>query len=599
VPPANSPTVTITANPTQVTPGGASTLTVIATNANSVSISGNTANATYALPAAGGTQKVTPAATTTYTVTATGSGGTATAQTTVTVQTGAGPAVTITATPTQVAPGGSSTLIVSATNASQVVISNNVNNTTYTLAATGGTQSVTPTVTTTYKATATGTGGATATAQATVTVTGVNPGINSVSHIVIMMQENRSFDHYFGHLNEYRTSLGLPADVDDLSNAGNVSMPSWNNTGNISPYHLGTQCLGDLTPSWQEAHNMVNLTSPDEGKWGTPPPMNGFASMAGGFAQHDPATGGFDVAGKRALGYYTSDDLPFYYWAATTFATSDRWFSPALTRTQPNRMYFLAATSNGYAFPGGSGDPNHPALNMGTTKSIFQLLQENNVTWKVYVTDNYVAGDLTKMDTYENYFPWAFGFVNHFADATTFATDAANGTLPQVSVIESGYTESASDEHPQNPIDKGAQYTESMVQTLMNSPSWASSVFIITYDEGGGFFDHVPPISMPSPDGKKPFLAPGDPTGDFDTTGFRVPLMVISPFTKPGYVSHTNADYTAMLKFIETRFGLPPLNKRDAAQMDMTEFFDWTAPNVRSISPPKQPSLACYYDHLP
>ena len=118
--------------------------------------------------------------------------------------------------------------------------------------------------------------------------------------------------------------------------------------------------------------------------------------MAGGYAPHDPTSGGFDVAGMRAMGYYTADDLPFYYWAATTFATSDRWFSPALTRTQPNRMYLLAATSNGYAYPGGTGDTTHPALNMGNVKSIFQLLQENNITWKVYVTDNYVAGDLRR-----------------------------------------------------------------------------------------------------------------------------------------------------------------------------------------------------------
>jgi len=422
---------------------------------------------------------------------------------------------------------------------------------------------------------------------------------SSVKNIVVMVQENRSFDHYFGHLNEYRTAHGLSAEVDDLSKATVTPNPSWDGTGNIGSYHLGTQCFGDLTPSWQEAHDMVNLHSPNEGAWGNPPPMNGFAAMAGGYASHDPTSGGFDVAGMRAMGYYTSDDLPFYYWAATTFATSDHWFSPALTRTQPNRMYILAATSNGYAYPGGTGDTTHPALNMGTTKSIFQLLQENNVTWKVYVTDNYVPGDLSHMDTYENYFQWAFGFTQNFVDAKTFATDAANGTLPQVAFIESGYTETFADEHPQNPIDKGAQYTESMIQALMNSPSWANSVFILTYDEAGGLYDHVPPVSMPEPDGKGPYLAAGDPTGKFDTTGFRVPMVVVSPFTIPGYVSHNNADTTAILKFIETRFSLPALTARDKAQIDMTEFFDWSAPNLNSTKPPSQPSLACYYDKLP
>jgi len=597
--PTASPNVAITANPTLVTQGNSSTLTVTATNATQVVISDSTDSTTYTLAATGGTQKVTPTAATTYTATATGAGGTATAKTTITVTSpnANSPTVTITASPSTISAGSSATLTVVATNATQVLIADNLDSKTYTLAATGGTQVLTPSATTIYTATANGAGG-TATAQTTITVTTAGTGITSVGHIIIMMQENRSFDHYFGHLNEYRTAQGLPANVDDLSNAGNVSLPSWDNSGNIAPYHLLTQCVGDLTPSWQESHNMVNLTSPNEGKWGTPPPMNGFAAMEGGYAQHNPTLGGFDVAGKRAMGYYTAADLPFYYWAATTFATSDRWFSPALTRTQPNRMYLLAATSNGYAFPGGSGDETHPVLVMDSVKSIFQLLQENSVTWRVYVTDNYAKG-LTGMDTYENYFPWAFGYSDHFADANTFASDAANGTLPQVAMIEGGYTESFADEHPQNPIDKGAQYTESMVQALMNSPSWSSSVFFLTYDEGGGFYDHVPPVSMPSPDGKKPYLATGDPTGDFDTTGFRIPLMVISPFTKPGYVSHNNADFTALLKFIETRFNLPALTKRDAAQIDMTEFFDWSSPSLSSTNPPKQPSLPCYYDHLP
>ena len=112
-------------------------------------------------------------------------------------------------------------------------------------------------------------------------------------------------------------------------------------------------------------------------------------------------------------------------------------------------------------------------------------------------------------------FSWAYGYAGNFADAKTFATDAANGTLAQVSFIESGYTETGSDEHPQNPIDKGAQYTESLVQALMNSPSWANSVFFLTYDEGGGFYDHVPPVPMPTPDDKEPILPAGYPTGDF------------------------------------------------------------------------------------
>jgi phospholipase C len=419
----------------------------------------------------------------------------------------------------------------------------------------------------------------------------------SVNHIVLLMQENRSFDHYFGKLNDYRVSKGLSADADDLSKAGNVSLKSFNGSGNIAPYKMNSACVGDLSSSWLEAHYDIDLNNVNHPA--DPAPMNGFPYMAGGFAHNDPTHGGFDVAGKRAMGHYDASQLTFYYWAATQFATSDRWFSAAPARTQINRMYFLAATSNGYAFPG-DDDFGHPPLNMGGIKNIFQLLEDAKVTWKVYVTDGWRAGKTGS--TYMNYFSgFTSQHIDNFADATQFAIDAQNGTLPQVALIESGYIESGSDEHPQNPIDKGAKYARSLVTALMNSPSWKESVMFITYDEGGGFYDHVPPMKTVNPDGIKPrgLVAGYDPQGDFDITGHRVPLLVISPFAKQGFISHTPADFTALLKFIEKRFDLPNLNKRDAFQPDMDEYFDWSGPNLGSITAPEQVSLPCYFDHLP
>ncbi len=432
----------------------------------------------------------------------------------------------------------------------------------------------------------------------------------SVNHVVLMMQENRSFDHYFGQLNKYRASKGLSTEVDDLSKAGNVLLRGWDvandrpsDTPSQAPYKMISACIPDLSASWDEAHSDMNLDNKNNP--GDPPPMNGFAAMAGGFSAHNPTAGGNDTDGKRAMGYYESDQLPFYYWAATQFATSDRWFSAAPTRTQPNRMYFLAATSNGYAFPGG-GD-GHPALNMDGVKNIFELLQNAGITWKVYVTDHYK--DSTSInnigDTYMTYFSaFTSAHLDHFVDAKQFATDAANGTLPQVALIESGYTETGSDEHPLNPVYHGATYARQLFMDLANSPSWKDTIMFITYDEGGGLYDHVPPMKTVNPDGKTPIgLLPNEAVGDFDITGFRVPLMVISPFTKPGYVSHTPADFTALLKLIEKRFDLPNLTKRDAAQPDMdAEYFDWTSPNLNPGTPPDQPvapQFPCYFDHLP
>jgi len=122
----------------------------------------------------------------------------------------------------------------------------------------------------------------------------------------------------------------------------------------------------------------------------------------------------------------------------------------------------------------------------------------------------------------------------------------------------------------------------------MASPSWGSSAFILTFDEGGGAFDHVPPIALPKPDGIPPMLKSTDIVAAFDHSGFRIPLWVVSPWSKPNYVSHTGGDFTSILKLIEVRFGLTSLTARDGAASDMTEFFDFSAPHF--ATPPALPA---------
>jgi len=404
--------------------------------------------------------------------------------------------------------------------------------------------------------------------------------IDSVNHVIIFVQENNSFDHYFARLKEYRQMLGLSTDLDETP--ANVANIGYNTNTLIAPFHLATECTEDLSPFWNEDHLDFNLHDP----LSDVPKMDGFAYTAGKFASDENKNNNghyTDVIGYRALGYYTAEDLPFYYFMASQFATSDRWFSPVFSRTQANRMYVLAATSQGYVYPPSSGL---------TAKTIFEDLDDAHVSWKIYETD--------PGGTYLSYFTAYYS--QHLANivpASQFATDAANGTLPAVALIESGYN-SGLDEHPTNRVQKGEIYAASLINALISSPSWKDSVFIETWDENGGFYDHVPPLDTVNPDGIKPRdLLPTDFPGDFTRTGYRVPLLVISPFAKKGYVSHTPADYTAMLKFIETRWHLPPLTKRDAQQMDMTEFFDWSAPNA---NPPRGPrpfeTLPCAPTHL-
>jgi phospholipase C len=240
------------------------------------------------------------------------------------------------------------------------------------------------------------------------------------------------------------------------------------------------------------------------------------------------------------------------------------------------------------------------------------------VTWKIYIhPDNGPSAGqpcgsdiqcLASTYSYLNQFSYGryvlTNMPGQYATTDQLLTDMQNGTLPEVAFIDpAGYV--ALDEHPTGTdvlnapnVQSGAKYVQGIIDTLMSSPSWKDTVFIFSYDEGGGFYDHVPPAAAVPPDsiefpsdlasndicfGNTTSLACG-----FFNTGFRVPLIVISPFAKKNYVSHTVMDSTAILKFIETRFSLPPLTARDAAQPDMTEFFDFVG--VPWATPPTPPT---------
>ena len=426
--------------------------------------------------------------------------------------------------------------------------------------------------------------------------------LQSINHIIFMAQENRAFDHYFGHLNDYRVANGLSADVDGTP--ANASNPSADGTSTVTPFLMNSVCVENQSPSWNESHTQYNRQDP----LSATALMDGFVYIS---SKDAPSNGGFDLEGTRAMGYYDQTALPYYYFMATNFATSDRWFSPLLSRTHPNRMYLMAGTSTGHVYP---LPPGAPPL---TNKTIFELLDENNISWKVYVTNSNSPDPLS--GTLFSMYAYAHGAgLKNIVPATQFLTDAASGTLPQVAMIEPGYGISDSDEHPATntpggSVQRGSAYVSSLINGLMNTPSWSDSVFILTWDEGGGFYDHVAPQLTVSPDGIRPSdlagpptpdLCYGDtthPTCDFIYTGFRVPMILVSPYSNKNSVSHVARDHTSILKLIEQRFNLPSLTARDAAQPDMDEFFDFVNPPWRTPpTPPTQPTNgACYIDHLP
>ncbi len=680
VTPNPKPTVNISASPTSIAPGGSSTLTVNASNATQVTITGSDGTS-YPLLSSGGAQPVRPAATTTYTATATGPGGTASMMTTVTVSSNPAPTVTILANPAAIVAGNSSTLTVTATNATQVSVTGS-DTTTYTLPAAGGTQVVTPASTTTYTATATGAGGNATPVATTVTVTPVG-SIQAIDHVIFLLQENHSFDNYFGMLNPYRIANhlnvgddGVTYTVDGIDDK--LTLPAIGNMDDegttFFPFKFTSTCIDDESSDWLSSYGDVERYNFLDTR---PIKMNGFVHTAEGFAKYcapiSTCSGNFtDLVGKRAMGYYDQDFLNYYYYMASQFAISDRWFSPMASKSVPNRLAtFTGGTTQGLVHDPGSND-HLPQLNI---PNIFQELDQAKVSWKIYytVTQGFCLDEDDCLAAGNNVYPaihfsnltYSYQYIyenpsgaacvaptvsslvavgdtsnSYCVDPTriapldpTYANDLKNGTLPSFAFIEAGY--GRNDEHPGSgqPILFGQTQVASLVGQLMSSSAWKDSVFFVSYDEGGGPYDHVPPIpghsndftsasmgAIPdisqiavNPDSYVPCVPPnGGPATlhcDLDSTdpgahpgdaaavngfsaqlGFRVPNMVISPFTRRHYVSHIPMDHTAIIKFVENRFigSSAHLNPHDAAQPNLLDFFDFT--NVPWATPPTPPT---------
>jgi len=382
-----------------------------------------------------------------------------------------------------------------------------------------------------------------------------NPHKLPVDHIVILMQESRSADHYLGHLNAVQPDYApepMTGNPDPLNPMGPP----------ILPFHETKYCeSSDLNHSWNGEHQAWNQGA-----------MDGFtAANDSSSANADPT----DPSGARTMGYFDQTDLPFYYGLYKTFATNDHYFQSVLSQTFPNRLYLYAGTSFGVIRNDSFAS---------THRSIFNELDEGFVDWKVYTAQ------------YPLSFPsLLFKYVStraaqHVFPISQYYADAAGGNLPSVSFVDPRFLDTPrieSDEHPPSNIQVGQKFVADVVNGLMASPNWSSSALFLTYDENGGFYDHMAPPAAPKPDNVPPNLQPGDTPGAFDRYGFRVPVVVVSPYAKRHYVSHVVDDHTSILRFIEMRFGLPALSNRDVNADPMGDMFDFSKPHF--AAPPKLP----------
>ena len=360
-----------------------------------------------------------------------------------------------------------------------------------------------------------------------------------IDTFVLVVHENRSFDHYLSQLPKVGQT-----DVDVADDHASIPGP---NGSTVTRFHQTSLCAADAGHSWNAMHHDWDHGQND------------------GFALTNATTS--DPTGSHTVGYYDANDLPFYYAAASTFAVSDRYFSPTLTSTGPNRLYLYAATSNGSI-------TNNGSAGIPVSRTIFGLMQTAGVTWKVYSTSTY-SFEGSIFSSLPTSYPQSFGSM---AD---FASDAAAGHLPNVVFLYPG-----SDEHPPADVQSGEHDSASIYETVAASPQWGRLAVFYTYDEAGGFYDHVPPPAACAPDDVPPALTSTDVPGDFKRYGFRVPLIVASPWAKAHHVSHITNDHTSILRLLELRFGLPALTRRDANANGLLDLFDFTQPSF-----PTAPSL--------
>jgi len=415
--------------------------------------------------------------------------------------------------------------------------------------------------------------------------------LGAVEHVIFLMMENRSFDHYYGTYPGVRGFDDHP--VGDLGPFSQVcpSNTSASPVGRLLPFRLDTvhtdlaDCTFDLTHDWGPQHECRN-----DGR------MDSFARV------HTGPDGEGPLQGTLTMGYYTRADLPFYYALADAFTLCDGYHCSVMGPTHPNRLMQMSGTLDPAGTAGGpvvvtNGKPS--ALFSVHWDTMPEVLEDAGVSWKYYNP----PGPLYSIDTmrkiglttdsvlpyfsqYEN--PGSALYKKAFLPTFPgdFAADVRAGTLPKVSWISTpvGY-----DEHPPSPPFLGEWFTDQVLRTLVSNPDvWSKTVLFHMYDENDGFFDHVdPPVAPPGTEGEFLSVQPLPPEAGGIAgpigLGFRVPMLVLSPFSRGGRICSQTFDHTSQLRFIEERFGVRAPNIstwRRSAVADLTATLHTAGPHT-------------------
>jgi phospholipase C len=371
---------------------------------------------------------------------------------------------------------------------------------------------------------------------------GRKAGLEKIQHVIWIIQENHSFDNYFG---TYPGVEGIPPTTALPERPGGPPR--------IKPFHMPQgQPITDLEHSWETAHACY-----DNGR------MDGFV-----WAEGSPYT----------MGYYTGGDIPNYWRYAEAFSLCDRCFSSEMTGSSPNHVYTVAAQSGELNNIGSLEDLKREADDDDGFSfiSIVKRFTGQNVSWAYYVETQPAPPDAREVNAHlanlaypdpKQFTLWnpMPGFkairdnpalMARLLPQTAFFEALTNGTLPQVCWLIPDFQDS---EHPPESLSQGMFYVTALINAVMRSPDWQSSAIFLCWDDYGGFYDHVQP-----------------PEVDAYGYGPRVPMLVLSPYAKYHHVSHYTYDFTSVLKFIEQRWHLEHLAPRDDRANDMLDCFDFT-----------------------
>jgi phospholipase C len=393
-------------------------------------------------------------------------------------------------------------------------------------------------------------------------------------HIVVVMMENHSFDNLLGELSRTRTDVeGL--EFDSAGEATNSNPSRVSGPSDVPAKRLAnTSQAKNVTQSWKATHEQINNGD-----------MNGFVSSEHGQTE--------------AMGYYPPSVLPFAYSLANTFTLANRWFCSTPGPTYPNRRFLMAGT----AFGGTTSGPDEiiKALEKPPANgTIFDRLSKHNISWANYSRDIPMTLVLPRI---------LLEHFHHHHRYERFLADCKAGTLPQVSFVDPkmgtlSAIGNALDQIPEevkaffdrldpgetdeDPDDMyyGERWAHETIEAIVRSPVWPRTLLIYTYDEHGGYYDHVPPpVAIPPDD-----IPPAESPGDYGIYGPRVPAVVVSPYSIPGGVSNTVCDHTSILATIEHKWNLPFLTYRDANAATVADFLDTSQPPRLDPPPLTAPS---------